>query len=214
MSTRHRARRYRRGKTLAAGALALVSVIAVAFVAIGVLRSPVHTTVATKTAYVPPTCSAAGCAVVSLSRTVKPVTVFYGASCSGVHGKWFFNAVEGGPNDELHPSYSLNWSFGSDSTVARPDGRIDVTATSTTQVVLTLTNGRLSLTGSRQPKTHVVATGTLVVEVTGTATAPALKFTETGLVKAENALGLASPFTVNGQPLTVPIKTVQTLVGC
>jgi hypothetical protein len=214
MSTRHRARRYRRGRTLAAGALALVSVIAVAFVAIGVLRNPVHTTVATKTAYVPPKCSASGCAVVSLSRTVKPVTVFYGASCSGVHGSWFFNAVEGGPNDELHPSYSLNWSFAPDSMMAKPDGRIDVTATSSTQIALTLTNGRLSLTGTRKPKTHVAATGTLVVEVTGTATAPALKFTETGLLKAENALGLTSPFMVNGQPLTVPIKTVQTLVGC
>jgi hypothetical protein len=214
MSFRRRARRYRRGRTFAAGAFALVSVIAVAVVAIAVLRGPVHTTVATKTAYVPPTCGASGCAVVSLSRTVKPVTVFYGASCSGVRGAWFFNAVVGGPNDELHPSYSLNWSFAPDSTVAKPDGRIDVTATSSTQIALTLTNGRLSLTGTRKPKTHVAATGTLVVEVTGTATAPALKFTETGLLKAENALGLVSPFTVNGQPLTVPVKTVPAMVGC
>jgi hypothetical protein len=149
-----------------------------------------------------------------VSRTVKPVTVFYGASCSGVYGNWFFNAVVGGPNDELHPSYSLSWSFTPGSAVAKPDGRIDVTATSSTQIALTLTNGRLSLTGTRKPKTHVAATGTLVVEVAGTATAPALKFTETGLLKAENALGLASPFTVNGQALIVPVKTVSTMVGC
>jgi hypothetical protein len=214
MSNRHRASRYRRGRSLAAGALALVSVIAVIVVAVAVMRNPAHTTVAAKTSYVPPNCSSSGCAVVSVSRTVPPVTAFYGASCSGVYGSWFFNAVEGGPNDELHPSYSLSWSFTPGSAVARPDGRIDIPATSTAQVGLTLTQGKLSLTGTRKPKLQVTAGGTLKVEVTGTATAPALKFTETGLSKAENALGLVSPFTVDGQPLTVPVKTVPTMVGC
>ena len=54
--------------------------------------------------------------MVSFNRTLPPVTVFYGASCSGVYGKWFFNAVEGGPNDSLRPSYALSWSFAAGST--------------------------------------------------------------------------------------------------
>jgi hypothetical protein len=52
------------------------------------------------------------------------------------------------------------------------------------------------------------------VELSGPPTSPVLKFTETGLLQAEKALGLVSPFDVDGSPLTVPIKTVKTMVGC
>jgi hypothetical protein len=122
--------------------------------------------------------------------------------------------VEGGGNDQLRPSYSLRWSFAAGSAVAKPSGRIDIQPTASTQASLTLNQGTLSLTGTRKPNVRVAATGTLVVEVSGTATAPTLKFTETGLAKAESALGLVSPFDVGGQPLIVPVKTVKTMSNC
>lgn len=215
MSHRRRASRYRGGRSLAAVALALASVMAVVVVAVAVLRSPMHSVAGPQTSrYVPHACSSSGCAIVSVSRTLQPIAVFYGASCEGVYGSWFFNAVEGGTNADLHPSYSLNWSFTPGSVIAKPNGSIDVAPTSGTQVALTLRNGMLSLAGTRKPNVRISAAGTLVVEVTGPTTAPALKFTETGLLKAESALGFMSPFTVQGEPLTVPVRTVKTMVGC
>jgi hypothetical protein len=159
-------------------------------------------------------CTYSGCAVVSLSRTFPPTTVFYGASCSGVYGSWFFNVVEGGGNSELRPSYALRWSFGPGSKLAKPSGSITVPPTASAQITLTLNEGKLSLTGTRKPNARVTATGTLVVELSGSATAPELKFTETGLTKAESSLGLVSPFNVGGSPLTVPIKIVKAMSGC
>jgi hypothetical protein len=159
-------------------------------------------------------CSASGCAVVSLSRTLPPNAVFYGASCTGINGSWFFNAIEGGGNDELRPSYSLRWSFSPGLTLAKPSGQINVIATSTTKVALSLRDGSLSLTGAKKPHVQVAATGTLVVEISGAASDPVLKFTETGLLQSENALGLVSPFDVGGNALIVPVKTVKSMAGC
>jgi hypothetical protein len=185
--------------------LALVAMIAAAGIAFAVIRGPAHPVAGTKaTPSALPTCGSSGCAVVSLSRTLPPITVLYGASCSGVYGSWFFNAVEAGAGDQLSPSYSVKWSFTPGSVVAKPS----------TQVTLTLVDGTLNLNGTRKPNTRVTATGTLVVELSGSATAPELKFTETGLTKAESSLGLVSPFNVGGSPLTVPIKIVKTMTGC
>jgi hypothetical protein len=193
---------------LAVAALAAVIVI-VLFATHGPRPAPAAVTPATHSA-----CKASGCAVVSLTRTVPQVTVLYGASCSGVYGSWFFNAVEGGGNDQLRPSYALSWSFTPGSKVAKPSGRIVIPQTNSTQVTLTLDQGALTLIGTRKPNAQIAATGSLVVELSGPPTSPALKFTETGLRDAESALGLVSPFDVDGSPLTVPIKTVKSMVGC
>jgi hypothetical protein len=214
MSFRRRAHRYGRGPLVIA-LLAVAAIIATAVIAFAILRGPAHSVAGTKaTPSALPTCASSGCAVVSLSRTLPPITVFYGASCSGVFGSWFFNAVEAGSGDELSPSYSVKWSFAPGSVVAKPSGRIVIPPTTSTQVTLTLVDGALSLSGTRKPNTRVTATGTLVVELSGSATAPELKFTEAGLTKAESSLGLVSPFNVGGSPLTVPVKTVKTMSGC
>jgi hypothetical protein len=152
--------------------------------------------------------------MVSLSRTLPPFTVFYGASCSGLHGSWFFNAVEGGGNDALRPSYALRWTFPTSSGVANPDGHVVISSTDTTQITLTITGGEVKLQGTRKPNVKVSDAGTLTVALAGSSTAPDLKFTETGLTRAESQLGLVSPFNVGGQPLTVPIKLVKTMAGC
>jgi hypothetical protein len=202
-------------RTLFLAALALATIMAAVVIALVVMRSPGHSSAGAKvTSAALPTCSPSGCSVVSLSRTLPPFTGFYGASCSSVNGNWFFNAVEGGGNDQLRPAYSLSWSFTPGSKVAKPNGRIVIAPTSITQVTLTLEQGTLSLTGTRKPNVQVAATGTLVVELSGPTAAPILKFTETGLAQSESALGLVSPFDVDGQPLTVPVKTVKTMAGC
>ncbi len=184
--------------------------MAAAVVALGVFHSPNQFFAGAAR----PNCSYSGCAVVSLSRTFPPTTVFYGASCSGVYGSWFFNAVEGGGNSELRPSYALRWSFGPSSKLAKPSGSITVPATASAQITLTLNEGKLSLTGTRKPNARITATGTLVVELSGSPTAPELKFTEAGLTKAESSLGLVSPFNVGGSPLIVPVQTVKAMSGC
>ncbi len=195
--------------------LALVAIIAAAVIAFAVIRGPAHPVAGTKaTPSALPTCGSSGCAVVSLSRTLPPITVLYGASCSGVYGAWFFNAVEAGAGDQLSPSYSVKWSFTPGSVVAKPSGRIVIPPTTSTQVTLTLVDGTLNLNGTRKPNTRVTAAGTLVVELSGSATAPELKFTETGLTKAESSLGLVSPFNVGGSPLIVPVQTVKAMSGC
>ena len=159
-------------------------------------------------------CAASGCALVSLSRSLPQNTVFYGASCSGPRGVWFFNATEGGGNDQLRPAYQLHFAFSSDPAVAAPSGNVVVSPTSTTDVTITLDAGKLTIKGTRKPNVHVTASGRLQVELTGTSGAPTLTFTETGLTKAESDLGLVSPFDVGGKPLVVPITTVKTMTGC
>jgi hypothetical protein len=200
--------------------IAVIAVIVAAAVAVPLIvtrgrgHAPASPTATAAPAAPLPTCDPSGCAVVSLSRTLPRVTIFYGASCSGVNGPWFFNIVEPGGNDELLPSYALRWSFASGATAALPDGRIVIPATSSTHVTVTLTNGMLSLAGTKKPNTTVAATGTLTVRLSGPASAPVLTFTETGLLKSEQALGLVSPLYADGKSLIVPVKTVKKMVGC
>jgi hypothetical protein len=149
------------------------------------------------------------------ARTLPQSALFYGASCSGIHGDWFFNAVEGGASDVLRPSYALNWSFRGGVTSARPSARlIQVPPTKSTKVTLTLTNGTMKLIGAQKPNVTVTATGSLVVRLSGSASSPSLTFVEKGLRPAEHRLGLVSPFNVGGRPLVVPIQHVTSLRGC
>jgi hypothetical protein len=113
----------------------------------------------------------------------------------------------------LRPSYSMKWSFAGGVTSAKPSARIHVQPTKTTTVRLTLNDGTMKLTGQK-PGTNVTASGRLVVKLSGTASAPALTFIETGLRGAEHQLGLRSPFDVGGRPLVVPIHHATSLAGC
>jgi hypothetical protein len=160
-------------------------------------------------------CGSSGCAMVRTSRSLPAITVLYGASCAGIHGDWFFNAVEGGSSDALRPSYALLWSFKGGARKARPSARaINVPHTKTTKVTLTLSNGKIKLRGVRKPNTTVSATGSLIVRLSGSAASPSLTFIERGLRPAEHRLGLASPFNAGGHPLVVPIHHVKTLAAC
>jgi hypothetical protein len=153
--------------------------------------------------------------MVRMSRSLPPLTVLYGASCAGVHGDWFFNAVEAGAGNALQPSYALAWSFKGGATSAKPNARvISVPHTKTTKVSLTLSNGKMKLSGVRQPNTTVNATGSLIVRLSGSVASPSLTFIERGLFPAEHKLGLVSPFNVHGHPLVVPIQHVKRLPAC
>jgi hypothetical protein len=149
-----------------------------------------------------------------MSRSLPPFTIFYGGSCSGVHGAWFFNTIEGGAANALHPSYSLSWSFAGSAKSARPTARIIVPPTKRTTVTLTLKNGTMKLSGVHKPNRTVNATGSLLVRLAGSAASPSLIFVERGLVQAEHRLGLVSPFNAGGHPLVVPVKHVNSLAGC
>lgn len=70
----------------------------------------------------PASCTSSGCAVTRSSVSLPQSTVLYGASCSGVHGSWFFNAIEGGGSNQLRPNYRLQWSFADGVISARPMG--------------------------------------------------------------------------------------------
>jgi hypothetical protein len=170
-------------------------------------------TVGTSKARPQANCKASGCAMVRTARSAPQFTVFYGASCSGIHGAWFFNAVEGGGTAALRPSYSMTWSFAGAAKSATPSARIHVLPTKTTTVRLTLSDGTVKLSGQKLG-TIVTATGSLVVKLSGTASAPSLTFTERGLGAAEHKLGLRSPFDVGGHPLVVPVHHATSLAGC
>ena len=159
-------------------------------------------------------CTSSGCAVTRTSLSLPQSTVLYGASCSGIHGSWFFNAIEGGGNSQLRPNYRLQWSFAGGATTARPDGLISVPHTKTTRVTLTLRNGKLALRGVRKPAAPVSATGTLIVKLSGPAPSGSLTFIEKGLSGAEHSLGLVSPFDAGGHPLVVHVTRVKSLTGC
>jgi hypothetical protein len=201
--------RDRRNIVVAALALVVILVATVAVVAMVRGANNKSTSATNKSR-----CGQSGCALVSMTRSAPRTTVLYGASCSGVYGSWFFNAVEGGPNTDLRPSYSLHWTFTQDSTTAKPTGSVAIAPTDDAQVAMTLSDGILSVSGTRKPDKKVMATGNLTVALTGTSTAPTLTFTESGLTDAEKALGLDSPFNVDGHPLEVPVKSVKTLGGC
>lgn len=207
-------RRRRRGLTTWAGFAAIAAVAVVVLILVVMHSGGLPSGHTNPTPSAKNNCAPSGCAVVSLSRSLPPLTVFYGASCSGPRGVWFFNAVEGGGNDQLRPSYQLRWTFATGSAAAAPSGNVVISPTSTTDVTITLNAGTLTIKGTRKPSTHVSASGTLQVQLTGTSGAPTLTFTETGLTKAESDLGLVSPFDAGGQPLVVPITTVKTMTGC
>jgi hypothetical protein len=191
---------FRRNWALAAAGAAILATVAVALVL--VWRRPAA-------AGCP-----SGCASVNTSRTLPPFTVFYGTSCSGVHGSWFLNAVEGGPNDRLRPSYALTWKFPPGSATALPSGRVVIAPTTTTHAGVTLNSGVMALEGTRSPGPGVSASGRLTVRLTGSAVAPTLTLTETGLTDAETALGLVSPFDAGGHPLVVPVRITGHVSGC
>jgi hypothetical protein len=160
-------------------------------------------------------CGSSGCAMVRVSHTPPPITILYGASCAGVHGDWFFNAAVAGAGHALQATYALAWSFKGGATSAKPTARvISVPHTKTTKVSLTLSNGKMKLSGVRQPNTTVNATGSLIVKLSGSVASPSLTFIERGLVPAEHRLGLVSPFHVHGHPLVVPIQHVNKLPAC
>ena len=160
-------------------------------------------------------CGSSGCAMVRAARSLPPTTLFYGASCSGLHGSWFFNAVEGGASDTLRPSYALQWSFAGGSTSAKPSARvIHVSPTKKATVTLTFNNGKMKLIGIQKQNAKVTATGSLIVRLSGSPSSPSLIFVERGLVPAEHKLGLVSPFNAGGHPLVVPVQHVKSLPGC
>lgn len=204
----------RRGAAL--GAIAAVALLATAC---GGSSSSKNSTTASGTASAKhrtqTQCGSSGCAAVRISRNLPPPAIFYGASCSGTHGDWFLNAVEGGGNQALRPSYALRWSFTPGATSARPSGLgIRVPKTQSTTVTMTLSNGTLQLRGVRKGHAPITGTGNLTVKLTGTTASPSLTFTQTGLSGAERQLGLVSPFNAGGHPLVLPIRQVKKLSGC
>ncbi len=160
-----------------------------------------------------PACSAGGCAVVNTVATSPPVTIFYGASCTGVHGSWFLNIVQQGPNDVLRPAYALRWSFAG-SAIARPNGTVTLPPGAPGHATISLEDGIVTIRGSTPDNTTVTGLGTLAVALTGSASSPTLTFTESGLSAAESALGLVSPFERNGIPTEVPIRHKSQFTGC
>lgn len=202
-------------------AVSAVAVAAAAVVAVVLVVARGHTSAvagpsptASPTSRPVPNCAAAGCALVSLSGAQPPNTVFYGASCTGIDGSWFLNVVEAGASSTLRPSYHLRWTLAPGATTAVPEGVVTIAATPTTTASLTLAQGRLHLTGTQKPDIQADATGTLSVSINRSASSPTLTLTEAGLTRAEQALGLVSPFNVNGKPLTLPVQTVKSLRGC
>jgi hypothetical protein len=79
---------------------------------------------------------------------------------------------------------------------------------------MTLANGVLRITGHTTNGVNINATGTLVVGLSHTASGQALVFRESGVAAAEHALGITSPFAVNGQPTEVPLNIVDRFAGC
>ena len=159
-------------------------------------------------------CTSSGCAEVLTTLRLPQTTVLYGASCSGIHGSWFFNATEGGASTQLRPSYRLLWSFAGGATTAKPSGVVTIPKTKAATVTLTLSNGKLMLHGVRKPGAPVTATGKISIKLSGSGSSTVLTFTETGLSAAEHTLGLVSPFDAGGHPLVVHVKHVKTLAGC
>jgi hypothetical protein len=159
-------------------------------------------------------CAKSGCAVVNTVMSRPQLTVFYGASCTGPTGSWYLNVTQGGPNDRPRPSYKLQWAFSPKQSSARPNGLINVSSPAGEQIVMTLANGMLQITGHAPNGVAVHATGTLVVRLSRTASGLALTFTETGLAAAQQALGISSPFGTHRQPTSVPVKLVSEFASC
>ena len=159
-------------------------------------------------------CAKAGCAVVNTIVSRPHVSVFYGASCTGPNGSWYLNVTQGGPNDAPRPSYRLQWEFSNTQSPARPNGSINVSSPAGEKVAMTLANGVLQVMGRAPNGVVVSGTGSLVIGISQTASGLALTFTETGLAAAEQSLGITSPFGVNGQPTSVPVKLMHQFTSC
>jgi len=197
------------------GALAAMLVVAAAVaIPLELINSKSTTTTSSVAGRHTLTCASSGCAIVNTLHTSPRVTVFYGASCTGVRGAWFLNVAEEGPTGTPHPAYSLRWTFSGNSTVARPSGTVTISPGDDSGVEMTLQQGVLSLRGTNPVGTAVSGVGALTVGLTGSTGTPTLTLTETGLSSAESTLGLLSPFDVNGSPVTVPVKTVSRFAGC
>lgn len=153
-------------------------------------------------------------AVVDTVLRSPVLTEFYGRSCQGLHGTWFLNVVQGGSNQVLHPSYRLDWSFIGGSSVARPSGPVATAHAGKLQATVTLTDGVLRISGVGPTGSPVSGQGTLSIGLSGSAAAPVLTLTETGLTTVEQELDLQSPFVASGGPVTVPIHMVSTAAGC
>lgn len=153
-------------------------------------------------------------AVVSTTRNMPTVNVFFGTSCTGLHGSWFLNVVQGGSQAQLHASYYLRWTFTSTEVVAKPGGRITVSGGTGPPPSLTVTEGVVTLTGARTDGTSVTGTGQIDVTLTGTDDEPSLTITQKGLEDAARTLGLVLPFPFDGRPLTVPIELQEEASGC
>jgi hypothetical protein len=91
---------------------------------------------------------------------------------------------------------------------------INVSTPAGEKVAMTLSNGVLRLTGHAPSGANVRAAGTLAVGISQTGSGLALTFTERGLAAAERALGISSPFGVDGQPTSVPVKLMPRFTSC
>lgn len=188
--------------------IGLVGLVAGAAIAYAVLtHRPSSSSVSTA-------CSNSQCAVVNTVHTSPVLVQYFGQSCQGLHGAWYLNVSQGGGALVIRPSYRLNWSFEGGSTLARPTGSVDFVSGGRLQATGTLNDGVLSVTGTGSTGPPVSGQGTLTVQLTGSAKAPTLTVTETGLTTLEQKLGFQSPFVINGGPVTIPIQFVTTAAGC
>lgn len=153
-------------------------------------------------------------AVISTTRRTPAVNVFFGTSCTGVHGSWFLNVVQGGSPTQLHAAYYLRWAFTPTQVVAKPGGRITISGGTGPPPSLTVADGVVTLTGASPDGTPVTGTGRIDVTLTGTDDEPTLTITQKGLEDAARTLGLVLPFPFDGQPLTVPIELQEDVSGC
>lgn len=187
------------------GLIGIVLVAAIAFVFL--TRGAPHATVTNR-------CSNSQCVLVNTVHTSPVLTQYYGQSCQGVHGAWYLNVTQGGGAQVIRPSYRLNWTFADGQTVAKPSGSVDFQSTGRAQAKGTLASGVMTITGTGSTGAHVSGQGSLVVELSGSATEPSLTITESGLTTVEAKLGFQSPFVVADAPVTVPIRIVATAPGC
>jgi hypothetical protein len=190
-------------------AVIAATVVAVVVASRGPGPGPVH-----KPATARSGCPSSQCAVINTVRLSPVLTQFYGRSCQGLRGAWFLNIVQGGSDKILHPPYRLDWSFTDGSSVAQPTGGTTTAHAGLQDVTVTLTNGVLVISGTGPTGAKVSGQGTLSVQLSGSASAPSLTVTETGMTAVEQKLGLQSPFVVNGGPVVVPVHISATAAGC
>jgi hypothetical protein len=79
---------------------------------------------------------------------------------------------------------------------------------------MSLVHGALTISGRDANGSPVSATGRLRVALRGSPSRPELAVTEEGLSNVESALGVVSPFDVNGAPALLRISTVRSLAQC